>query len=417
MKSEYENLNEFIDDCHGQLSIRQIVTSMDIIPSSDFRGDFVQCIFHQGDNTPSLQIKESFFKCYACGAKGDIFKFLMLHYDLTFMEAVKYLADFLHVVLKDFNYRYDGRMAELKKKWEGYLEAFANAPESIQRLQRDYFPEEIGYDKEIGYIVLPLTSKTGSILGFTKRRIDFLHKKNEKGDYNSPKWKHSSLNDSLISQCKNIYNLYDANQAMKKTNSVIVTEGPKDVIAYKRIGHPEALCSCGTNNITNCFDMILPIKSLVLSTDSDKAGIKAVKEAVLFLAPSFDIRRISVVSLPDGKDPYDVSSEELREAYKNRKPAIYFIIEKFDDPELLQEIYGKVQEYNRMYVIKAICKVKLYSALEAKSWMSGEAEAMTQAEKSEKESLLAVVNGESDDPYMHPDKARRILKMKYGIVV
>ena len=78
MKKEYTNIQTFLDDIHDQLSVKETILDMGLIERKDMKGDFTNCIFHDGDNTPSLQIKDNFWKCYACGAKGDLINFIQI---------------------------------------------------------------------------------------------------------------------------------------------------------------------------------------------------------------------------------------------------------------------------------------------------------------------------------------------------
>lgn len=432
MRKEYENIREFCDDCHENLSIKEIIISMGIVESKDFHGDFLRCIFHDGDNTPSLQVKEGFFKCYACGLKGDIFKFLELKYKLNFYEAVKYLADFLNIKIKDMKYQYDNKMSELANEWNQYIKNMdlLDQKDSLT-FRKEYFPETIGYDNKEEYIVFPITSKTGSVLGFTKRRIDKYHElKNLKRDdkFIYPKWKHSTLNNSLIGLCHNIFNLQNAFSEMKNKDEVIITEGPKDVIAYERIGLQNTICTCGTNNINNVFDVIMPIKNIILSMDNDEAGIKSTCNTILYLAGFFDIKNIKVNVLPEGKDPYDITSKELKEVYNNKIEGTRFYIRTFiNEPFKIKELYDEINEntnYNYLYFMKILCEEKNLSVTNAENWLINSCLNKNNSNNdnkninklSEEEMLLAIVEcRDINIPlFISPEKAKKILKLKYG---
>lgn len=427
MEKLYNDIKDFINDCHEQLSIKQIIISMGIVKEKDFaRVDFLHCIFHENDDSPSLQVKDAFFKCYACNAKGDIFKFLQLYYNLNFYESVKYLADFLNIKISNMKFTYDDRIDKLNKEWEEYQNNLDKAAREIKDLRRDYFPETIGYDPKEDYIVLPITSKTGSVLGFTKRRIDFLHtnKVKENGKFIYPKWKHSSLDDSLINLCHNIFNLQNAASEMKKKDEIIITEGPKDVIAYERLGFKNVICTCGTNNITNTFEAILPIKKIILSMDNDKAGIKSTIETIDYLSSIFDIKNIYVVILPEDKDPYDISKDELLNCYNNAIECVEFYIkEKENDPLAVKHLLQNVKEYNYIHVMRKICEIKNFSLSEAESWIDSNINKIIDDKNnnkmSEKDMLLAIARGEDvDNVDLIPiEKVKKILKMKYGIKI
>lgn len=424
MKREYKEMQDFIDDVHGELSIKEVLIDMGILSKNDFRGEFINCLFHDEDNTPSLQVSEHFWKCYGCNLKGDLFAFLMNYWNTDFVDAVKKLADFLNINIAGIKWKFDGKTNKLKEEWEGYLKAMDEAPQDIQKLKRDYFPEEVGYDPKINYLVLALTSKTGAILGFTKRRIGDEDK--TLNGYNRPKWKHSSLQDSLIGQCHNMYNLHYASPEIRKKKKVIICEGPKDVIAYKRINKNYVVCVCGTSNSNNIWDLIFPVKNIILSMDLDAAGIDATIKTLIHLAPIFDIKNVESVILPKGQDPYDVVTNDgdsaLNDFYERRIPAVEFLI-KNGELNDVKDLYEATAEYNKVYVMKTICKIKGFSITEAESWLFNTkntdvkiTKSYSDEKMSEKEQLLAIVNCEDVDvPLIPIEKAKRILALKYGI--
>ena len=98
MKKEYQDVQTFLDDVHNEVNIHELVVEMGIVERKRFKGEFICCLFHN-EKTPSMQISEHFWKCYGCGAKGDAVAFLMRYNGMTFMEAVKALADHLAVTM------------------------------------------------------------------------------------------------------------------------------------------------------------------------------------------------------------------------------------------------------------------------------------------------------------------------------
>lgn len=439
MKKEYKNIQEFLDDVHGEIDLRELIVDMGFVTKDDFKGQFICCPFHDED-TPSCQIGEKFFRCYGCGKRGDSVKFIQEYYNTDFIPAVKKLAEFLNVTLKEVTYNFDGKYEKLKKEWEMYLDNMSNAPREIQSLQRNYFPQEIGYDSYINYLVFPITSKTGSILGFTKRRVND-DEEVDKNGYKRPKWKHSTLKDSLIGQCHNTFNLEIANTAMRKEKEIIVCEGPKDVIAYRRIKKDNVICVCGTSNSSNVWDLILPIDNIVLSMDGDEAGIHATIETILYLTTVVDLKTVKIICMPKGQDPYDVVTSEkghdlLHNYYDLRIPAVDFLI-KHGDKKDVKKLYDTIPEYNLSYVLKNICKLKGFSIGEARSWLDSDDNKRKNSSTntngnvkgpavgknvSEKDKLIAIINCEEtdlvldpEDPINNVEKAKRILKLKYGI--
>ena len=117
MKKSYTNIQDFLDDVHNELDLKEILIDLEIIDKKDFNGNFTNCVFHDGDNTPSLQVKDSWYKCYGCGAKGDLFSFLQNYYNIDFIESVKKLSSSLNIDISSIKFRFDGKMSRLKQEW------------------------------------------------------------------------------------------------------------------------------------------------------------------------------------------------------------------------------------------------------------------------------------------------------------
>ena len=73
-----------VEDIKSQYSMMDIAERYGLRPN---RAGFIQCPFHQGDRTPSLKLYKNDFHCYACGAHGDIFTFVMLMENCDFKTA------------------------------------------------------------------------------------------------------------------------------------------------------------------------------------------------------------------------------------------------------------------------------------------------------------------------------------------
>ena len=273
------------------------------------------------------------------------------------------------------------------------------APQEAKEMQRDFFPEQIGYDSSEMYVVLPLTSKTGSILGFTKRRVDGLHRKygfikindNGKEKFTNSKWKHSTLQNSLIGQCHNVYNLYNASPEIRKTGIVVVNEGPKDVIAWRRASVEHAVGVCGTSNSNNIWDSILPAKTIYLSMDGDDVGVGTVVKNIIYLASKHNISEIFALKFPAGKDPYDIMTEfgidELKNIYNHPISALDFVCTYGNDDDVLA-VYDAVPEFSKIKVMASICKCKGYNISEAESWLTSISKKRSQELRLDRKSVV-----------------------------
>lgn len=422
MKHEYSDIRQFLDDIHKEINTKEELCNMGILNEENFKGQMTNCVFHSNDHTPSLQVTSSFFKCYACDTKGsDIVSFIQKFYNLDFIDAVKRYAEYKNINISNVQYSTNPLVKKLADEWNKYVNDFNNIPpnakvtrEELDKLAREFYPQEIGYDVDINYIVVPYTSKSGKILGFTKRRID------DTSDV--PKWKHSLANNSLISECHNVFNLGPASQPIARIKDVILVEGPKDVIGYRKNKIENVLAVSGTNNVNKIWNVVLPVKGkIIISFDGDAAGVEGSISAILSLVSNkFDIKDIECVVLPDGEDPFSVY-KDIEKYYNDRISALEFYVRNAE-PEELNELYNALQEYRKSLLVKAICSEKNMSANEAILWISSAGEQSKVKEDktkmTEKDILLAIVNGDDipkDAAFVDPDKAKAILSMKYGI--
>lgn len=427
MRGSYDDIQTFLDDIHEYMSVKQLALDLGLVQKSDFRGQKVCCLFHR-EKTPSMQLASKFFKCYGCGVGGDAVKLVQLAFNTGFLEAVQKIAQTYSIDISGMRIHFDHKLDELRAEWERFLLDMESAPEAAKMMKSVFFPQEIGYDKKIRYVVMPFTSRSGSILGFTKRRVDELHDRDQDtGKFDSPKWVHSNMADTLISQCNNVFNLHDAASAVRMTGEVVVCEGPKDTIAWRRAGVPNVVGSCGTSNSVNIWDSILPAQKIFLSMDGDGAGKHSVGVNVIYLSEKVRLDGVFVIKMPDGMDPYDVvtqcGAEALRELKERAVPAVQWMVES-SEPQQVLGLYLSCPEWYRMTVLKEICKIKCFSLSETESWLRSlhKESSMKKQEESdeqmdEKSELLKLVNGQKSSLNMDVNKAIRVLKMRYGVDV
>lgn len=411
MEKEYNDLDKFMEDI-DKFSLKETLMEMGILEKKQFKGQFIRCIFHGNGNerTPSLQITDNFFKCYACCKKGNIITFLMEYYNCTFLEALDKLAGHYNVSIKKFTNKKRDKLNKIEEEWNQFLENMENAPREIQVLQRDYFPETIGYDKSINYLVLPYTTKTGKVVGFTKRRIN---------EESVPKWKHSSIDEAENAQMvHNVYNLANASLEIKKKKEIIIAEGPKDVIGYRRAGIQNVVCSSGTGNIGHVWDVfeVLDMEKIILSTDGDEAGRHAAVGTIDTFSKITDLDKVFCTDLPDGTDPYDV--DYLISYYNNPLNIIDYML-KYGTDEDIRLAYKNANDFNKSSILLKLCSDRMYKQSEALDWLSLSKTTPKREEiLSEKEKLIKIAKGEVENSTIQDiQKAERILKLKYKYVL
>lgn len=431
MKREYDNIDSFIKDLKDTESLRQTIIDMGYLKEDDFSGSKCSCIFHKGDRTPSLQVTDHFFKCYGCSAKGDLIKWVSMVDNLSFIESIDKLASFFNCDIKK-----SGKISKnsllrnkLKNEWETYLEDFKKEVvdnKDLLELAKKYFPFPVGYDKSINYLVLAFTTKSGNIAGFTKRRIN---------ENDMPKWRHSNMENSLLSECHNIFNLANACKSIKENNGeVLISEGPGDVVKLIHAGYKNSVAISGTSNFTDkMLDILDPVNSFILVMDGDKAGIKATYNAVLTLSTlrPHAILDSYVVPLPDGSDPGSLSKEELKQCIDNKQKMLDWFIDLKDDellgflvktckseilkPQILQK--AMVSRHCSFAQINEIIENGYQNYLKNNQVYEKKENRVQSPQDEYKLRLLATI-GKIKSPDIEmldisEDKAKRILKLRY----
>jgi len=290
------------------------------------------CPFHD-DHKPSLYVNSAkqIFKCFACGAGGDVFKFVQMRENLTFPQAIERLAERSGIKLKftktvkdkvqkstdiDPNklakvnawaaeHFHENLMDEQKgKSTRDYIAKRKIPPDSVKKwqiglagLQNDLLDAakarrvpvkllaQAGLitgqapglsDKFVNRLMFPITDVTGRIIGFGGRTLD------EKGAkyINSPA-------TVLFDKSNSLYGLQQARHGIVSSATAVVVEGYTDCIMAHTKGCENIVATLGTS-FTRGHARILRryAKRIVLVFDSDTAGIEAVSYTHLTLPTS-----------------------------------------------------------------------------------------------------------------------------------
>ena len=308
------------------------------------------CPFHN-EKSPSFNVRPSTntYHCFGCGAGGNAFRFLMEHEGLSFVEAVRRLADaagirveeevwdanaeqaakqrslllrahqeiaawyhelLLRSPLADAARDYlkgRGISSAVAKNWQmGYAPA-AGAP-MRQWAQRHKFSRDLlleagllawSEDKGEAYprfrhrLMFPIRSENGEVIGFSGRLLD--------ADAKAAKYLNSP-ETPLFNKSKVLFGFDKARRAIAKAGQAIVCEGQIDTIMVHEAGFPNVVAGQGTA-FTEMHARSLKrlADEIVLCYDSDNAGYKAAERAFQALAPFGLI--VKVASLPAGEDP------------------------------------------------------------------------------------------------------------------
>jgi DNA primase len=306
------------------------------------------CPFHD-DHRPSLNVNpdKQIFKCFACGAGGDVLKFVQMRENLTFPQAIQRLAQRAGIKLKPptttkTRSRQDeadpNRLAKLNawaaEHFQGnlrheqkgsatraYLTQRQIAPESVEKWQlglalseNDLIKaagsrniplkllEQAGLvtrtgggltDKFVNRLIFPIADVTGRIIGFGGRSLDGTGAKY----LNSPA-------TVLFDKSCALYGLHHARGNIASSGTVVVVEGYTDCIMAHQFGCANVVASLGTSLTTGHARILRRYaKEVVLLFDSDAAGIEAANRALeVCLLQRIDIK---LAQVPEGKDPCD----------------------------------------------------------------------------------------------------------------
>ena len=338
-----------VEEIKARVDLADLIASYGIAVKSAGATKKACCPFHH-EKTPSFNINESkgYYHCFGCGESGDAIKFVMKMDGLTFVEAVKKLAEQVGVKIEEQEEdpaairrrRLYALLAELAqfyhrclvKTKEGELaRAYLKERALDEKVQEDYLigyapagaaniltwakkygysaeeveaagvikaptrPGDAGYHRFAGRLMFTIRDKQGRVVGFSGRQL--VASKNSGKYVNSPE-------TSVFSKKRILYGFDKAVRAITADarHEVIVCEGQIDCIRLQTSGFPNAVAGQGTAFTDEHVQMLSKAADLVtLVYDDDAAGHKAtIKSARLCLAAGLAVR---VVSLPDGDDP------------------------------------------------------------------------------------------------------------------
>ncbi len=305
------------------------------------------CPFHD-DHRPSLCVNgaKQIFKCFACGAGGDVFKFVQMRENLDFPQAIERLAERVGIKLrplKSAKGQARGQSADIDpnklakvnawaakhfrenladeqkgKSARNYIAERQITPESakkwqlglaisdddlVKKAKAQSLPMDLlvkaglvtgqNHDKFVNRLMFPITDVTGRVIGFGGRTLDEAGAKY----INSP-------TTPLFDKSNSLYGLEQARHRIVSTETAVVVEGYTDCIMAHSKGCDNVVATLGTS-LTTGHGRILRryAKKVVLIFDSDTAGIEAANRALeVCLSQRIDIK---LASVPQGKDPCD----------------------------------------------------------------------------------------------------------------
>jgi DNA primase len=345
-----------------QTFIQELISRADLV---EIVGRYVQlkkgganfmglCPFH-GEKSPSFSVSptKQFYHCFGCGKNGNAISFLMDHAGMTFVEAVKDLAQQYGMQVPEDDATPEDRAraleqrekqhtltSVLEKAGDAYRQHLKQSPNAIEyfkgrglsgeiakqfglgyapegwRSLASVFPhyddpllvesglvisnteegstEEKRYDRFRDRVMFPIRNIKGECIGFGGRVL---------GD-DKPKYLNSP-ETPVFSKGRELYGLFEARNALREHGYVLVTEGYMDVVALAQLGFPNAVATLGTACTADHVHKLFRFTdAVVFSFDGDSAGKRAARKALDAALPyATDVRSIKFLFLPDEHDP------------------------------------------------------------------------------------------------------------------
>lgn len=293
------------------------------------------CPFH-ADQHPSLHVnvKEQYYKCFACGEGGDLFKFVQKMEGCDFSGALKILAGWYGLSETD-DYRPAKFPPERKRTQpvseelvsQLHIDVLLRSCRMFLDLLEEYQPEdemlretykafEVGlapaslpsdYKNYCNRIVFPIRNEWGELVAFAGR-----YRGETKGT-DIRKYINSSTSP-IYHKSEILYGLYQAQEAIRQHKFVYITEGYKDVLAMHAAGFRNTVALCGTA-LTEQHVALLSryTRYAIVMLDGDDAGqTNGIKSAGLLIQKGFSVGRI--VLNPE-HDPDSLLKNMGREAF------------------------------------------------------------------------------------------------------
>jgi DNA primase len=369
----------FLDDLLDRVDIVEVIDRRVKLKKSG-KNYTARCPFHD-EKTPSFSVNQEkqFYYCFGCGAGGNALGFVMDYENLDFPQAVETLASSaglevprepsrggrdpgqpeqsnkpLYALMEQVAAYYQqqlshhpkaGRAVEYLKQrgltgvvarqfdlgfappgWDNLLKALGDGEEQRDLLVKTgmLVENEKGriYDRFRDRVVFPIRDQRGRVIAFGGRVL---------GD-DKPKYLNSP-ETAIFHKGRELYGMYQARQANRKLERILVVEGYMDVIALAQHGISYATATLGTATSKTHLERIYRLcPEVVFCFDGDEAGRKAALRALEAALPCMeDGRQARFLFLPEGQDPDDAvrggGSEHFQHLLDEAMPLENFLFE------------------------------------------------------------------------------------------
>ena len=347
----------FVEDLLDRIDLAELIGSRITLKKAGASYK-ARCPFHD-EKTPSFNVRpdKGFYHCFGCGAHGDAISFIREYDGLGFTEAVEELAKRAGLEVPydravqqemrqartltdalDFASRfYQSALTSTQGQYaRDYLRQRGLSDDIIRQYQLGYAPASgtalvEASDKELlatlietgtisakydrprdlfrNRVMFPIRNTRGKTVAFGGRTLG-----DDKAKYiNSPE-------SDAFHKSREIYGLYEAKQALKQLDKLLVVEGYMDVIALAQHGIHYAVATLGTaTNQDNLSALLRQVRHIVFCFDGDQAGFKAADRAMEnALELMADGMHLQFLMLPEGEDPDTLVRKEGPEAFSKR---------------------------------------------------------------------------------------------------
>jgi len=378
----------FIDELVSRVDIVELIDAR--VPLKKKGRDYMACCPFHGEKTPSFSVspQKQFYHCFGCGAHGTALGFLIEYERLEFLDAVRMLAEMAGVPMPEVS---GGKpegptlaplYAQLDEATALYKRLLKDAPRAIEYLKQRGVSGEIAAEFALGYapdawdtavkalghdeasrenlitnglaikrddnsgsydrfrdrVMFPIRDARGRVIGFGGRILD----QGEPKYLNSPE-------TPLFHKGRELYGLFEARQAERNLERLLVVEGYMDVIALAQHGVRNAVATLGTSttpeHLTRLFRVV---PEVVFCFDGDKAGRAAAWRALEnALGALADGREVRFLFLPEGDDPDTLVRREGQDGFQQRlgksQPLSQYLIDHLREQVDLATLEGRAK--------------------------------------------------------------------------
>lgn len=357
---------QFIDDLLARTDIVELIDSR--VGLKKAGKDYQACCPFHNEKSPSFTVSQDkqFYHCFGCGANGNAISFVMEYDKLEFVDAIEELASMLNLDVPREQGASSGpqRTAEQKRSdydlmlhaarfYQHQLKHHANSKtvidyikgrglsgETAKKFMIGYAPSEwealcqqLGRNKEQkeqlvelklasekspgrqfdffrDRLMFPIRDKRGRVIAFGGRVMQA-----DQG----PKYLNSP-ETRIFHKGFELYGLYEAKQAHKKLEHILIVEGYMDVVALAEQGIEYAVAALGTaTTAEHMHTLFRTTDKVICCYDGDRAGRDAAWRALENALPYLgDGKSLKFVFLPDGEDPDSLVQKEGKDAFEAR---------------------------------------------------------------------------------------------------